>query len=770
MYRFTFLLLFASLIFSTAQAQHWDYEKYPDKNVSFTHLDADIRISDDPVISGDVIYTARVLREGVNRIHFHAVSMNIISIEVNGTPKSHRFRNNLLILDLERSYERGEVIQIRIQYDANPNFGIHKNTNGTIWTSFLPNSLQHWLPVFENPQVSLTSDFVFTHPPNISIVANGRKGETEILSVNESATGFTSNIAIPVTGIAFVAGEFRSSISTLGSGVNGQAAVPGFGRRADSQIHIYSEVEYSEMDNLLTHAANRYRSVQDFLSLNYPFRDLHIVLLEEDFMEVKSYGAGIVYLHKNRGDLKYQLDRSISAQWAGVYLREHQWDDPDAVLFLQAYLMDHLFNSDFSHTEAVSGPYDKLSDNELFKWAQFIKSNQSAGLKRDFSLIRERLFSRGNMTLDWHQFSLDIYRESGRNYFDGIEHVASVVEEEVYSEYSVKIDWDEDENRLQIYFESQHNPIDELVTVELTEVNMSGRRVHELSFTGESDGVVVSVSPSVEYVTFNVIDRDDLILHVEKPYLFWISQLRDDAEPKRRVEAAKGLSTIRNNPDLQLALNDVLRTEVNPQVFAEILRSMSSLTGGASGTEERFIQHSSSEQHRDVQLAAIEALANFNENERVIGRLNTIIIQTNIEEVRVEAIKSLAKVTTADRFRALSQNLITRERVLNEVPLILNELAKKGEVSQAVEMAESFLSDVFPYSVRLKSLKMIQNYDQSATNWMSRLPGLLTDNHPGIRMAATESLGKVSAQQRTGLKNSVIENEFDERIRVRLEN
>lgn len=770
MFRLPLLLLVFSVIFSNLQAQDWDYEKFPELNVTFTHLDADIRISEDPVISGDIVYTAEVLRKRVNRVRFHAVGMNIISVEVNGAPKSHRFRNNFLILDLENSYDLGDIIQIRIQYDTNPNFGIHKNTSGTIWSSLLPNSLQHWLPVFENPQITLTSDIVFTHPSDISVVANGRNIGTEVLSVNESATAFSSNRGIPVTGIAFAAGEFRNSVSTLGSGINGQVSIPGFGRNTDSHIHLYSEIEYTDMENLLTHAAKRFNAVKDFLSVAYPFRDLHIVILEEDFMEVKSYGAGIIYLYNNRGDLKSQLDRAIPAQWAGVYMREHQWEHPEAILFLQAFLIGYLFDSEFSLGEAVSKPYHKLSDNELYEWVQFIRSNQSEDLRENFSLIREQLFNRGSMALDWYQFALDIYSESGRNYFDGVKLIETTFEDDPISEYEVLIQWDELENRLQIYFESQLNPINELVTVELVEIYLSGQRVHELSFTGEKDGVVVSVSPSIEYVKFNIKDRDDLNLNVKKPYLFWISQLRDDPDSESRADAAKGLSSIRNNPDIQLALNDILRTETNPIVFSEILRSMAILTDGASGTEERFIQHSSNEQNPEVQLAAVEALANYRDNERVIGRLNSIITQTNIEEVRLQAIKSLAAITTVDRFRSLAQNLIHRERVLNKVPYILNELAIKGEVSQAIEMAESFLSDVFPYLVRLGTLEFIQKYDHSESNWMSRLPVLLTDHHPGIRMAATKSLQSVNTQQRARLKSSVIENEFDERIRMKLEN
>lgn len=764
MFRFSTVFLFFFIFVVAVQAQGWDYEKYPDRNVSFTHLDADIRLTEGPMISGDIIYTTNVLRESVNTIYFHAIGMNIITVEVNGRSKNHRFRNNHLIVDLENNYNRGEVVQIRIQYDTNPSFGIHSNANGTVWSSLLPNTIQHWMPVFENPEATLTTDLVFTHSSDLSVVSNGRSGATEILSVNESQTSFSSNVAIPVTGITFVASQFSGSVSTMSSGV------PGFARRVDSQIYIHSENEYPGLAELLDHAVQTYRSVEEIVAMQYPYKDLHIVILEEDYLEVKNYGAGIVYLYLSRGDLKKQLQRVITAQWAGVYLREHQWANPDAILFLQAYIMNQLLESDRKLISVDVNPYHKLSETELLKWSQFLKSADSNNLKEDFSVIKRNLFNSGSMTLDWEKLSFSLYSMTGRNYYEGIELTELKREEPSYSEYSVNIEWDEIDNRLEIYFESERNPIDELVTVELIEVYLSGLRVHELSFTGESDGVVVTVSSSVEYVKLNKVDREGLIFNVSKPFLFWIAQLRSDPEPAKRIEAAKGLSTIRDNPDLQLALNDILRTESNPQVYAEIIRSMSVLTRGASGTEERFIQYSSNNQHQDVQLAAVEALANYRENERVIGRLNTIINQTNSENIRNHAIKSLASITTADRFSAISRNLTTREQVLNQVPFILNELAKKGEISLAVELAESFLSDTFPYTIRVQVLNMIHNYDQTPSNWMNRLPVLLSDPHPGVRLAATESLGKVSIQQRNNLIRNATENEFDERVRFRFNN
>ena len=774
MFRFSATLILWVLFTTTVQSQSWDYEKYPERNLKFTHLDADIRLSSDPVISGDIIYTASLLRDSVNTLQFHATGVNVILVEVNGVSNNYQFRENQLIIDLESNYEKGEVIQIRIQYDANPQFGLHKNTNGTVWTSFLPNSIQHWMPVFENPVVTLTTNIVFTHPSELTIVANGRRGGSEILNVNESETTFSSNRSIPVTGLSFVASDFSNSINTLSTGSNSTAAVRGFGSRSDSQIHFYSETEYPDLEVLLQYTVRNYRAVEEFLSFQYPFRDLHFVLLEDDFLEVKNYGAGINYLYLNRGDLRRQINRSISAQWAGAYLREHQWESPDAILFIQAFISDHIFESESeSESEFINDdliPYNKLSDSALLKWTEFLQSSDSDKLKEDFMAIKEPFFNAGNRTIDWEQLSLEIYRETGRSYFNGIEYNESEEVDPMYSEYSVNIEWDEVENSLNLFFEAVQNPIDELVTIELVERNLSGQKIHELSITGENDGVVVTVSPSIEYVTLNIVDRDDLILNVNKPFLFWIAQLRRDTDPVRRVEAAKGLSIVRDNPDIQLALNDILRTETNPQVYAEILRSMSVLTNGASGTEERFIQYSSNDQHRDIQFAAVEALAKYQENERVIGRLNTIITQTNFERVRHQAISSLASITTADRFSTLSRNMITREKILSDVPFILNKLADKGELSLAVELAEPFLSDVFPTSVRLKSLELIGNYDESVSNWMKRLPGLLSDNNPAIRLAASEKLYKLNSQQKEELIENALEIEFDERIRIRLEN
>lgn len=280
--------------------------------------------------------------------------------------------------------------------------------------------------------------------------------------------------------------------------------------------------------------------------------------------------------------------------------------------------------------------------------------------------------------------------------------------------------------------------------------------------------MVLNISAGVENLILHIDYRDDITLHVEKPYLFWVYQLRNDDNPKRRADAARGLSRYTENPDLQLALNDLLQFETDSEVVAEIVRSISRLTAGASGTDERFIQFTSAQQPAAVQLAATEALANFANNERVISRLRTIVIQTNNPDIRREAIYSLSEAANVDQFQGYVSDFVTRENVLSEVPLLLRLLAEKGGAEAAVDISSTFISTEFPFAIRHAVLDIILEFDQSPTNWNNRLPGLLTDNHPRIRYNAARALDRLNAQQRRQIVEQRIDDEFDARVRMML--
>ncbi|MCC5941097.1 MAG: hypothetical protein JJU37_06095, partial [Balneolaceae bacterium] len=97
------VIILSFIVVFSLKAQNWDFEKYPKLDVELTHLDADIRIQENGMIEGDLLYNARVLSHQLDKIRFDAARMSIHSVSVNEVQKDHRFEDHTLIIELENS-------------------------------------------------------------------------------------------------------------------------------------------------------------------------------------------------------------------------------------------------------------------------------------------------------------------------------------------------------------------------------------------------------------------------------------------------------------------------------------------------------------------------------------------------------------------------------------------------------------------------------------------------------------------------------------------
>ncbi len=765
------IFIFCSLSVFSLKAQSWDYEKYPAFDIEITHLDADIRIQENGMIEGDLLYNARVMGHQTDEIRFDAARVSIQSITVNDVQKEHRFDDHQLIIELEDGVVRGDVIQIRIIYDAVPSFGLHRNELGTTFTSLLPKTNRHWLPVIDHPRAEFTTEIQFTHPTGYTITASGTRGESELLNIDEETVTFSSATAIPATAISWALGNFQQTISTADSDQGLQGVDFNTFRRFRDEnsvnISFYSESD-ENISPITESAINAYLDLSEYFGESTPLSDIHIVVLNDDFWETKHYGAGIIFVYSSLGNVEDQVKRGMLSQWFGIQVREVQWSDADAILAAQAHTANKLFNLHISEGD-VTGTYDHFGSVNFSRWLNFFYQQQSESFTHDLSYVMDQGLLQNEKLLSWNTLSEKIYAVTGQPYFKGF--LPEAIQSEPESEYLYRatFEWEEGEPTTQIRFEAVQDVVDELVTVIATEETFTGERTHEMTFSGQSETVVINVSTGIENLKFTVLDRDDVELIEEKPYLFWLYQLRSNDDVSRRLAAASAISEITENPDLQLALNDILQTESNPEVYAEIIRSIGKLTRGASGTDERFIQNSSVNQHRYVQLAAVEALAFYEGNQRVIGRLRTVINQTEYSDVRRAAIYSLFEVSEAAEFRTAVQSFVTRENNLNEVPLLLELLGEKGEREAAVELAETFLAPEFSYSTRKGVLDLMLRFDEAPANWNERLPDLLADFDPRIRYRAADALQKLNSQQRNRIVSERIDDEFDERVHQKLQ-
>ncbi|TVR18431.1 MAG: hypothetical protein EA391_02315 [Balneolaceae bacterium] len=763
--------LLLSLIFiPTLWGQNGDFEKYPQLNFNISHLEADIRIQENGTIEGDLRYQVIVTGQEVQEMKFDAARMTIQSVSVNGVPKDHRFEDHTLVIELNESVDRGEALKVQIIYEAVPVFGIHKNVRGTLFTSQLPRTTHHWLPVIDHPRAEFTTDISFTHPTGYTFVATGNNMGSELLNVDEETTRFGSSTPVPASALAWVMGNFEQVLSTSDSEQGMQGVdfdtFRTFTDTGSNAIHFYSETN-DNLSSIIEPAISAYLKLKGQFGRSVSGEDIHIVVLEDDFWETKNYGAGVIYVYKNLNNLEDQVKRALLAQWFGVNVREIQWSDSDAILALQALKASKLFDLTLTAGD-FSSMYDAFGTVNFSRWLNFTDQQESAAFSHDLRYVIDQGVLVDHKLLSWGGLSELIYNATGQPYFEGITLEPIIIDEPEQYVYRVSVEWEEGTSTAQVRFEAEGDVIDELVSVVAAEQTFTGQRTHDITFSGRTEAVVINVSSGIENIKFNITDRDDIELIESKPFMFWLHQLRESEDSSRRVAAAAGLAEVSDNPDLQLALNDLLQMESNPEVLAEIIRSMGKITRGASGTEERFIQNSSINQHRAVQLAAVEVLGNFEGNQRVIGRLRTVINQTEYSDVRKAAIHSLFTAATPAEFRSTVQNVVTREEFLDYVPLLLELLAEKGEREAAVDMAETFLSPEFPFHTRKGVLEVMLAADQSPSNWNERLPDLLADADPRIRYKAADALQRLSSQQRNRIISDRIEDEFDVRVYQKL--
>lgn len=768
--RFITLLFVVIITGSTvpnSYGQSWDFGKYPKLDISIQHLDAEIRLHETGLIEGDLLYNLRFNVDGVDSLIFDGTRMDITGLSINNNLAEFSVEKDIIIIYLPAQFESSDSASLRIQYRTEPGFGIHKNHLDTNWSSLLPRSVRHWLPVIDHPRVRFTTEMVFTYPSGKTIISNGRKGDSDIVSVEEEVTTFTSSRPLAASSLTWAFGDLELIASTIDNYQPQSPDASAFQRRSDSQIYLYSELPQSEDETLLSVAARAFESVQADLDVRYPFRDLYIVLLEDDKWEIKPYSSGVLYVFRNKGNLETQIRKGVLNQWIGGYITEEQWSDSAAVQLLTAYLANRLFELELTSNEEEE-PYHTLSFSEFSKWAYYLSQTDTSSLYRDLESIPQTLFQTDQRILSWNILAEVIYKQTGQPYFD-IPQPGPVKTDYVDNiEYRVVMDWNENENSIGLNFEALDEEITELVSVIAEEINISGTDQTELTFTGGSDSIILNVSPGVENVKLQLPSRDDIILREDKPSLFWIYQLRNDESAERRIQAAKALAEVNDNPDLQLALTDLLQAETNPEVYAEILRSLSDITTGASGTEQIFLDRISDTQPEVVQCAAIESLGNYTGNEQVVQRLQSIITNGRQEEIQIEAIHSLDKITVPEQFMEIVESLVTQESVLPHVPLLLGKLADKGEIETVNRLSGTFLNDSFPTSLRLKMLDLLTEFDRSSINWEQRLPGLLSDRDPRIRFISTEALQFINPDRKSELINIHLVEEYDERVRRKL--
>lgn len=731
-------------------AQNYDYPVFPVMDITFEHLRGELIMNERGQIRGDITYDIRFNIEKSDSILLNASRMQVDDVLLDERTMDFELRSDTLIIYLDDTFSRNQSTNLKVVYSTTPVFGVLRTYRGTSFSSQLPGSTRHWLPVSDHPGTTFTYELNVTHPASKSLVMSGTEIGNEVISVDSEMTSYRTRTAIPVSSLFFALSDFESV--RLPSGLN--------------TIHLHIEQPNSvevNTDSLMNIASQTLQRMEELTGFNYPYHQLHILALHDLVWENRTFGAGVVTLDLKH-DIQNQIMFGIMGQWAGVQMREMQWKDSEPLQLMHGWFAQQigLQSVQRDYIQDWNTLYKTISLENIDRYKYFLENN-----RRYTNLLfasKEAIFKQVNHPIAWQDFVRIIYRNTGQLLQSKPDFPEPVVEERTEYRYDVAVDLNDADGEVRLNFNAESNAVGELVNVRADLYAFNETRSQQLTFTGMDDVIVINTPRGLENIELTVIERDDVYLRAEKPFMFWIYQLMNSESAQKRKEAAIGLRQYNDNPDLQLAILDMISSEESADVVAEIVRTLAMVTDGASGTAQIYLDRIGEDQPLIVRIEALEALGAYTGNERVTSRLQSVIVSTEHEELREVAIRSLSSVTDRDQFESIVENLVVRESVLYSVPEILRELAGKGAVEKAVELSETFLSPEFPYSVRNGVLELILRFDQSQLGWSDRIEALLSDLDPRIRYRAVNAIPNLNREESERLLEIRTVEEYDRRV------
>jgi len=166
-----------------AHALPGDRPQWPrDRAVDVRHILFEIAL-DVPgkSVGGTVTHTVTPLNDGLKRVEFDAIEMQIERVTLNGAPAKHQYDGEHLAVDLGSPRNRGDRLNIAITYRATPRLGLYfigpdegyPDKPVQVWSQGQDEDSRYWFPCYDYPNQKQTSEMIVTVPGTWFALSNG---------------------------------------------------------------------------------------------------------------------------------------------------------------------------------------------------------------------------------------------------------------------------------------------------------------------------------------------------------------------------------------------------------------------------------------------------------------------------------------------------------------------------------------------------------------------------------------------------------------------
>jgi len=768
---FFFLAKLALMLVLSSGMPLWADEPYArSKDYDLQHSRIALNFqTDERKVIGDVTHSLTLLRDGLEKIWFDSVDLQIESVQVNKNKAKFETTATRLIVDLPKGAKVGSKYDVQIKYEGKPRKGLYfilpdkdyPNRPLEIWTQGESEDTRFYLPTYDYPNDRLTTETILTVPESWLTVSNGK-----LVGVSEARDGmktWTWKESEPSSTylITVVAGEFVEvkdawrtiPVTYYAPKDRGDRLTPNYSR-TPAMLELFSKK----------------------LGVDYPWEKYAQVMVDEfvaggmenssattNTADSLTHAKYIPEFEQNQDPL---IAHELGHQWFGDLVTTKDWANlwlnEGFATFMETVWEENHFGKDVADYSRWESVREWFSIGSLYE-KPIVRYN----FGEEADEFDGNAYGKGGLVLYMlrHQLGdtafyagLKHYLEANRGKNVVTADLTRAMEEAthtnvdlffqqwVYGAGAPKLDlsYTYDETKKQVALtvkqtqkvEGRVGLFQFPVDVEIT--STSGPKLYPIRVTKEQE---VFTFPADSTPLMVLFDKGTQILKSaqfkkEKKELLY--QLKNATEVADRADAVIALGKIKGEADVVGSLGEALRSDKATGVRQTAAGALSGI--GDIAAAKQLLAGLDTAKEPWVRASIVKALDTFKDDKEVIARLQTVAKGDTSYRARASALRALATMKAPEAYETIVAvvNENAPDGLLQNAAL--QALGTLGD-DRAVPLVKEWVAPGKKMETREAAIVSLARLQKDNKEVTSQIAGYLSDPHFPIRRSAVFALG-----------------------------
>jgi aminopeptidase N len=763
------LLVCAVALLCSTLALRADEPYARSKDYDLQHSKVALRFDlDQKKVIGDVTHTVSPLREGVDKIVFDSVGLQIQSVKVNKSDAKFSTTDKDLIVDLPKAGKIGEKYEIEIKYEGKPTKGLYfilpdkdyPNRPKQVWSQGESEDTRYYLPTYDYPNDRLTTETILTVPADWLTISNGKLVSTA--DAGNAMKTWTWRESQPSSTYLFtvVAGEFievkdawrNMPVTYYAPKDRGDRLAPNY-NRTPAMIELFSKklgVDYPwekyaqamvddfvaggmENSSATTNTASSLRNPK--LVPEYP----------DDEDGLISHELG----HQWFGDLVTTED------WANIWLNE------GFATFMETVWTEAHYGKDEADFERWGAARSWFRQRDLYP-RPIVRHDFD-----DSSEFDQNVYDKGGWVLYMlrHQLGEDAFYAGLQHYLEvnrgknvvtadlikAIEEATHTNVDQFFDQwiygagapkFDVSYSYDAEKKQVSMTVKQTQKVEGRVglftVPVDVEITNATGPKLYPIVISKAEETFTFPSSSAPQMVLFDKGTQVLKTVEFKKDKKELLYQLKNAGEVADRADAAIALGKLKDDDEAATALGDALRNDKTRGVREVSAEALGDLNSPAAA--KQLLSALDVVKEPTVRAAVVQALGSFKETPEITAKLEAVAKDDSSYRARAAALGAIGRMKTPKAYEILTATVSgdSPDGFLRNAAL--RALGPLGD-DKAVPLLREWAAPGKEISARQAAINSLARLEKDNKEITKQIAGYLMEPHFPVRMSSIFALG-----------------------------